>query len=305
MNLIKKTKFIDLYQVSKKAFAAISNNPLTMSNAGFIDLGDKAIIFDTFLSLEASLELEFLVKEYTRAKQLIVVNSHSHFDHFLGNSVYEDTMIISSKRALEMINQMEYKIQFGEKIHKKDIEALNLKLKNVKDLEEINEIENSLIILNNLSNDNNKIVLPNFTISNDVTIYGSKGSFSLHVIGKAHSDGDLIGRLMDEKIAYVGDLIFAGEHPYFGAGDPMALINELELLYSEDIEYFIPGHGMVCGKDEIINQIEYIKNLMDVVSKNLNRPENISILDMNEKFHEMKSTTFRWNVNFLVDYYKQ
>lgn len=291
--------------MSEKAYGAISNNPLTMSNAGFIDLGDKVIIFDTFLSLDASLELEMLIKEQTSAEQFIIINSHGHLDHFLGNSVYKDTMIISSKEAFNKINRSKNKLRFGEDLYKKDIETLKFELKEASDIERINEIENNLILRINLSNNDNKIILPNITITSDITIYGSNGSFDLNVLDKAHSNGDIIGRLKDEKVAYVGDLIFAGQHPYFGVGDPISLINELELLYDQDINYFIPGHGMICGKDEIVIQIEYIKNLMNIVSENIDHPEKISISDMDVKFHKMKSTTFRWNVNFLVEYLKR
>ncbi len=304
MKLIKQTEYIKLYQVSEKAYGAISNHPLTMSNAGFIDLSDKVIIFDTFLSLDASKELKLLVEEFTNAKRYYVINSHSHLDHFLGNSVYEGETIITSKKAYELMRQSINHFQFGERLQK-DIDALKLKLKDVKDLEEKNELDNSLIVVSNLRNEENKMVLPNLIISGDMSIIGYNGTFDIKIIDKAHSAGDIIGFLKDDKIAYVGDLIFCQEHPYFGVGDPIALIKELENLYQQEIEYFIPGHGEICGKDEIITQIEYINNLMEIVKNNLDNPDKITIYDMKKKFHHMKSTTFRWNINFLVDYYNK
>jgi hypothetical protein len=55
-----------LNKLAKSCYAAIEKeNTLTGSNAGFVNLGGKIIVFDTFLSIDAAKDLIRAVKEIT------------------------------------------------------------------------------------------------------------------------------------------------------------------------------------------------------------------------------------------------
>ena len=98
MHLMERTGLSsDYFQLFKigNCYAAIGNE-IAASNAGFIDLWDKAIIIDTFLNLDAAKDLKNAVKELVNKPIQYVINTHLHYDHIVGNQIFE-VPIISTK----------------------------------------------------------------------------------------------------------------------------------------------------------------------------------------------------------------
>ncbi len=58
IKLIMASEYFDLYEVAPNVYAAIKTDKRCMSNAGFINLGDKVVVFDTFLSIEAAKDVK-------------------------------------------------------------------------------------------------------------------------------------------------------------------------------------------------------------------------------------------------------
>src|SRR5512143_3308982 len=99
------SKHFVLQPLASGIFAAIARDGgAAISNAGLIDLGDQLLVFDTFLTPQAALDLrEASIHFLGRAPQL-VVNSHYHNDHIWGNQVFApDAQIVSSARTRDLI----------------------------------------------------------------------------------------------------------------------------------------------------------------------------------------------------------
>lgn len=301
---IAATKYFDLIQVKDNIFAAVKTNPLAMGNAGFIDLGDKVVVFDTFLSVEAADDLKKMITKLAGDKKLIIVNSHSHIDHYLGNCMFpEAAAIISSQETLSGIKKQDSTISDKDYFIEEKAK-LKKYLENTTEEEKIIEAKNSLIICSNLSHPLSRTCCPDLTITKALKIHGEIDSLQLNVVGKAHTTGDIIAISKKEKVAFIGDLLFVGEHPFLGMGDPMRLKKELINLFKSDIEYFIPGHGPVSGKDKIVEEIEYIDTLIDLVGQHLDEPDRLGVEDLPDKFQNY-SGILRVNINFLSQYLKE
>jgi glyoxylase-like metal-dependent hydrolase (beta-lactamase superfamily II) len=302
---IKLCRYFELYKVGENAYAAIKTDPLCMGNAGFIDLGGLVVVFDTFLCVDAARELRNMALEITDTNNMVVVNSHEHLDHYMGNCVFpRDTVIITSEEAYPRIMEAEESLEFGEKVYGDEIRGLEEKLKTAADEEEILDIENTLIILRNLCRSDIEVIPPNMVLSGSMTIHGSNGSLMLRDMGKAHSGGDIMGVLEKNRTVFTGDLLFVGEHPFLGKGNPGNLKKILEGLLKSDMEYFIPGHGPVSGRDKVSEEIEYIDSLMSLVREHIDEPNVIKVRDLPEKFHNYEGHCFKGNVDFLVRYLK-
>jgi len=67
------------------------------------------------------------------------------------------------------------------------------------------------------------------------------------------------------KTLFAGDTVYE-ETPLttrFGGPTQWKLwIQRLEKLDELDIENIVPGHGRICGKDEIQKNIDYLENLL-------------------------------------------
>ncbi len=304
-HLMKTLPNLDVYQLSEHAYAAIKNNPQPMSNAGWVDLGGLCVVFDTFLSVEAALEMKQAAQDLTGHENFIIVNSHGHLDHFVGNGVFAPgTPIIASAAARDAQVKSLQEIHFGAPKIVEGVQKLNARLAAAVSETEKLDIENDLIFYRNLTDPRGRIVPPNMVISGSFNIYGETGQFDLKLIEVAHSPGDIVGYLAAEKVAFVGDLVFTGEHPWIGSGDPQALRVELVALLESGCEVFVPGHGPLCEREQVQDQIEYLDAIQALVSAHRDEPEKIRPDGLPTKFHAYDGPCFQWNVDFLVKQYK-
>src|SRR5690348_17354447 len=58
------------------------------SNAGIIDLGDRTLVFDTFLTPQAADDLRTAAERLSGRPVAFVINSHWHSDHIHGNQAF-------------------------------------------------------------------------------------------------------------------------------------------------------------------------------------------------------------------------
>ena len=293
------SKYFDLYKVNGHSYAAISNTPDNISNAGFVDLGDRVVVYDTFLSVEAAKDMRRAIEEIAKAKDTVIVLSHWHSDHYLGNCAFpKQTLILSSIAADRKIRETMPALQDREELLK-ELHELEMELEKTTDDKEILQIKNALKFNRNFTHPELELRYPNCTFEGVIKLTGKKAELDLRSIDMAHSAGDVVGFVEKDRVLYAGDLVFSDNHPYLGAGDPLKLKEELKKMLEMDVEYIIPGHGKICGKEEVQNKIEYIDALMELVKENLNSDRELTTQDLPEKFHHYSSPSFQWNVNFL------
>ena len=84
------SKHFKLEQLAPGVWAAIQNDNYghAICNAGIIDLGDKTVVFDPFMTPEAARDLKKVAVELTGRDVTLVINSHYHNDHIRGNQVF-------------------------------------------------------------------------------------------------------------------------------------------------------------------------------------------------------------------------
>lgn len=76
----------------------------------------------------------------------------------------------------------------------------------------------------------------------------------IHHFGPAHTDGDLVVFFPEEKVAFVGDLLFFGRDPLIHLhknGTFRGLIANLKSLLSLDAEIYLSGHSGPAGKEDV------------------------------------------------------
>jgi len=72
--------------------------------------------------------------------------------------------------------------------------------------------------------------------------------------GPAHTSGDLIVHLPEQRIAFVGDLVFLGRDPLIHAqkgGTSLGLVETLREMLALDADTYISGHNDPLTKDDI------------------------------------------------------
>ena len=93
--------------------------------------------------------------------------------------------------------------------------------------------------------DKQRARLPNATFQDRLTFYlGGKEIQVLH-FGAAHTKGDSIVFVPQDRIAYLSEVFFNEEFPNMAGGYGVSWIRVLDMVRTLDADIFIPGHGPV------------------------------------------------------------
>ena len=113
--------------------------------------------------------------------------------------------------------------------------------------------------------------------------FDNLGSRTIELIhpGIAHTAGDTMVYLPEDKVLYTGDLLFNHIFPPI-FGDSFGWIAAIEQIDGMDIETIVPGHGFVCTKQEIADLKHCLSELCRQVKKCYDRK-----LDKEEALREI------------------
>ncbi|MFX0059371.1 MAG: MBL fold metallo-hydrolase [Candidatus Heimdallarchaeota archaeon] len=302
-----KSEFFNLYKLSEGIYGAISKPDSGMgSNAGFIDLGDFSVIIDTTLSNNAIKDLNKAVIQYTGKEPKVVVITHYHLDHVIGNSLFDtSTLIITSDRTLNNIQtENSVRIEQLKAMEQKELDKMKEALKTEKDEEKRKDIENDLRFINNIQKGEVILRDPNATFKEEFTLHGNERTLYLRTFKKAHTDGDVIAYIPEEKILFAGDLLFAQVDPWLGSGNPNGWISVIDEIIKMDFKVVVPGHGEIASKEEFYLEKKYINEIIELVKKHIISGDKIKREDFSSEFQTWTSLILEWNIEFLTKYLK-
>ena len=303
------SKHFELQQLAEGMFAAIAKDGgAAISNSGILDLGGQIVVFDTFLTPQAALDLRQTAEElFGRAPQ-IVVNSHYHNDHIWGNQAFApEAQIVSSARTRKLIATagME-ELQWYSTNSAQQLDSFQSRYKKTDDEQQRSQLamwigyyEGLVEALPHLS-----VRMPSITFKDRLEIHGLNHTAELTTFEGAHTESDTILYLPQEGIVFMSDLLFVGCNPYLADGDPLQLLKALKELSQLDAACFIPGHGPVGTSADLRLLIEYVEYCLETAQTLFNEgsaPEDrIADLKVAEKYSHWKlSQFFQANIRFL------
>ena len=89
----------------------------------------------------------------------------------------------------------------------------------------------------------------------------------IHVGG--HTPGSSVVWLPDAGVLFAGDLIFEGRYPFLATANVPDLMDALRRLPSFGARLIVPGHGLLCGNDEIFGQLKYIETTWERTAEHI------------------------------------
>ena len=105
--------------------------------------------------------------------------------------------------------------------------------------------------------------LPQLTFSKKLKLYlGSKGIKLFH-FGPAHTSGDVVVYFPEEKVAFLGDLLFLGRDPLVHRhknGSSFGLVKTLKKVLELEAETFVHGHGDIASRSEVEGVIKSLED---------------------------------------------
>lgn len=187
--------------------------------------GEKHVfILDTYLGPDAMKPINQYIEEAFGNKPIIAVNSHSHWDHVWGNSLYSSSFIIAHEKCKEYMQK-----EGKEK------------------LEKYGEHQKGEVVL----------TYPNLTFTgklyfqeDQVLIYHTPG----------HTEDAISVLDMEDKVLFAGDNL-ERPIPYLMSKDLGQYIDTLQDYLNLDVNVIIGGHTGCEDKRLVINNLDYVKKV--------------------------------------------
>jgi glyoxylase-like metal-dependent hydrolase (beta-lactamase superfamily II) len=279
MTTVPTSIYFALHELADGVYAAIAKEASpAFSNAGIIDTGNHTLIFDTFNTFHAAQDLRRAGEILTRRRADYVIISHAHSDHWMGNQVFADHASILTTQPTEA-GMREWAAYLKDlKRHPGEYETYiaetEKRLAETTDERLRAHLSWSLVIerhefkhLRSLRPE-----LPDQIFDGHLAFHGSQEDEALHrkiaifTPGTGHTESDIVLNLPDEAIAFIGDLGFFSTHPFLGSSTPEKWIATLDALAASATETFVPGHGPVGTKEDLVALKEYILALQEMAA---------------------------------------
>ena len=245
-----------LTDVGEGAYAYLaSSGSWGWSNAGLVTDGESAMLVDTLFTLDLTQEMLNTMRRAVPAAGSIqfVVNSHADADHTWGNQLVADAHIIATQPA-------------GEDMPRGFTPArLQQLLRNAGDFGLAGEYIERIFSPFNFSGI--ELTLPTTTFAGTLELTVGDKRVHLTELGPAHSRGDLIVHVPQDRVAFVGDLLFVGGHPPVWAGPLSNWIAACDRILGLDVDVIVPGHGQLTDKAGMTEFRDYLVYVQDEATR--------------------------------------
>lgn len=234
-------------------------------NAGIVDLGEQTLVFDTFQTPQAARELRAAAEQLTGRAVTYVVNSHWHGDHVHGNVVFApETIFIATGKTRELMQTRSVEeLADDHKTLGSYLESLEQQI-----AQEQHEARRASLIAWLETNRDYAAVLPTLeirlpmlTFEDRMVFHGAGRTVELLSYGGGHTQSDALLYLPEERVAFLGDLLFVQCHPWLPGGDMEQWQRILQQVERLNIARAVPGHGPVGTLADATLLRQYIADL--------------------------------------------
>ncbi len=221
------------------AFYLLSR-PEAASNAGiFVDSG-LTVVIDSRLTPGLGAEFREALRSYSRAAvPPLLLNTHYHGDHWMGNSGFADSVVVASewtRQALEERWQSEarhFAAGRPQQADEFDIQAPHL---------------------------------PELGLTGTTAIHTGEQALSVELAGPAHTPGDIAVWTEGDRVVFAGDIVFNGHWPVLRDADVAGWTASLRALLARQPEVIVPGHGPAGGPELAERMLECLELLTELAT---------------------------------------
>ena len=237
-------------QVSKSAWyvqglseLGTPTNQNFISNAGFVITATGVVVIDALGSPALAMRLMDEIRKLTAKPVTHVIVTHYHADHIYGLQAFQKAgaKIIAHTAGREYLTSQ--------------TAALRL---------EVSRTDLAPWI------DQSTRILPAdkwISEPSERTIGGVR--FALLPVGPAHTAEDMALYMPDEKVLFVGDLVFRNRIPFVGEANSGHWIQSLDELLRLDASVVVPGHGPVSQEPKA--DMELTRNYLTFLRKHMGK----------------------------------
>jgi cyclase len=211
------------------------------ANTGVVVGRDAVLVIDTLISAKEADRFIADIRKVTDKPVKFVVNTHHHLDHAWGNCQFVKlgAAIIGQENARGFLTEAKQSFAHPEKfgLTAKDLEGTELQG-------------------------------PTITFSDSMTIDLGNVTVELRYPGTTHTNDSITAYVPEDKVLFVGDILFNRYHPYMADCDVSRWQQVLGELQTTPAVKIIPGHGPVSEKIDLENLKTYLREF-DALARTL------------------------------------
>jgi cyclase len=191
-----------------------------LNNTGIVTAADGVLAVDATSTERRTRALLAAIADVSNAPIRTLVNTHHHGDHTNGNCLFADATVVGHRNCRD-----------------------NVLAQSIGGLE---------AVFGDVPWGDLTIRAPEVVFDDRVDVFAGDRLVELHYIGgPAHTTGDVVAWLPEERVLFSGDLVFNGGTPFVLMGSVIGAIESLERVRAFDAQTIVPGHGDVCGPEVI------------------------------------------------------
>ena len=245
------------------------------SNAGLVADGDQSLLVDTLFDRKLTLEMLATLRKATSAAEWIdtVVNTHGNGDHCYGNSVLKEAQIIGSRGCVEdlaagppsrnallmRVSRMLRAAGAAGRLLVRGAGALGLRSADWL----CDAAPFALPLFEAFDFADNELVLPNRVFEGRLSLTVGAKRVEVWEVGPAHTLGDAVVYIPDEKVLFTGDILFKDAHPLIWQGPVANWIQACRELLALPVDVVVPGHGPLTDLSGLRETLEYLEWLTE------------------------------------------
>ncbi|HEY6238505.1 MAG TPA: MBL fold metallo-hydrolase [Thermoplasmata archaeon] len=247
-------------------FARALRSGTALSNSAIVDLGATTLVFDTGLTLRAARELWAESGRASGRGPGLVVNSHWHFDHLLGNQLFAGAEIYATNGTIEYL--LRNRSDLEQELTVESIGSLVREIESAgpgsatPTAAQVEEYEVSLKVNRQLLQEAPGIRLtpPVIPFEAELDLPGGR-SARLLTFGPGHTESDGLLWLPKERVLFAGDLVVSKCHPSLLTSQPEHWLEVLAQIERLGPRCIVPGHGPLATVETIAEVRSYIETL--------------------------------------------
>ena len=219
------------------------------SNAGLIADSGETLLVDTLMDVRLTREMLESMRRAVPAAERIgtLVNTHANPDHTFGNQLLAGASIIASAAC-------------AEEMPHTPPQMLAAMEKNWRVLGEGAAFFHETMG-KNFNFDEVVLTLPTRTFERELALTVGKKRVDLVNVGPAHTGGDVMVHVPEDRLVFTGDILFVGGHPVMWAGPIDNWIKACEMILAWGVETIVPGHGPITDKAGVRRFKTYMETL--------------------------------------------
>jgi cyclase len=236
---------MELHEVAPHVHAVLQpEGGLGASNSGFVDR-DGGLVIDSFWDLPRTREMRSLYASVNPSPPRRLLNTHNNGDHCWGNQLFAEdgTEILGHRRCAE---------KFGN-------ESPEL-LQSLADGTGLPPaFEHFSRSLRRFDFHGITPTPPTTLLDGDTELELGDTEVRLLYVGPAHTAGDMVAYLPEEGVVFTGDILFNQCTPIGWEGTFEGWTGALQRLADLEPAVVVPGHGPICGVDELLGMKAYLE----------------------------------------------